>query len=261
MAKPIKGQILSEDKKVGKLPIILGLSLSLIGSGAFGQSEVKTDLKNGSSKSAIKGKKPKAKTVQSKKEKDRSLRHEVSVALDYNISNGTAEPAGQAASEITENELKLNLSYGYLIPRNNLEPIIEIEYNSFTSKIDDYSGTDTTTKIGLGLLVNLPIAEDKSSYGTFENSKFIPFIGFLVTNNITNIENGQTSSSKVDDSQMITKLTFGNRYKLVDHVTVNSYIRLSYENSDTGATDTSEGGAKTSKLKVEVRLLSLSLLL
>tara|TARA_B100001094_G_scaffold251972_1_gene249913 strand:- start:862 stop:1578 length:717 start_codon:yes stop_codon:yes gene_type:complete len=188
------------------------------------------------------------------------FKHEISGTFD--IENFTSKTSGTGTSAESVNlNIHFAVSYGYLV-NANLEPLIEVDYLSETLNFgsgDSKSGS--RIGFGLGLLVNLPVAHSTTGKRGMNHSTFIPWIGFILSNNNSSEQNGATTVSNTG-----IKLSIGNRYRLFEDVSINSSIRLSYETSSGKSSSTASGSAEASAANstststlIEIRLATISL--
>ena len=199
-----------------------------------------------------------------------NYRHELNGSLSYDMSNGsTTDIADNSKTELKQSIIGAGVSYGYIVD-DHLEPIIELQFRQDQRTVDNFTSNDQVMDVGFGLLVNLPVAGRPSSpreaatnwdVPDFMRAKWIPYVGFLAGYNSNTAEQGESNQSKFTDQGTFTKVIFGTRYLVFDHVALNSSVRILYESNKSSAEDSNVSGADGSKLRVEARLFSISLLL
>ncbi len=196
--------------------------------------------------------------------------HEVNGWMNFDMSTGNVKDAATSAStEIGQTLIGMQLGYGYLI-NDNLEPLLEVQFKQDTRTVDKFTREEQTMDIAFGLLVNLPVVSKPASardaatqwnVPAFMRAKWIPYIGFLAGFSQSTADQGDASKSKFSDDGTFTKIVFGARYMIFDHVALNSSVRVLYESNNSSAEGATVAGADGSKLRIETRLLSLSMFL
>ena len=187
---------------------------------------------------------------------------ELGVDLHYDMTTADVKTADQSkVTELKETEMGGGLQFGW-IATDHIEPILEAKYTSVTRQIAEFESTETVLDAGIGLLVNLPQAPPYpgvDGLNKFMRARWIPYFGFLIGQTQAINSNGETTKTKYTDTDQTTKLVFGVRYMVYHHISFNTGLRLLYEKTDSNAELSEEKGASRSKMKVEARLLSLSL--
>ncbi|MEZ4743872.1 MAG: hypothetical protein R3B45_15745 [Bdellovibrionota bacterium] len=214
---------------------------------------------DGSSASRYRGKeKPK----ESQRASSYELIHEISSGINYGMSAGSVKTADQdAKTTLSDNDLKARVSYGIIL-NDNIEPIIEAQYNQSKRKVADFIEDDVSYTFALGLLLNLPIESSRKGNKTsssFLNASWVPYLGFLLGVGSFNSKTGNETLVSSTDAGTYTNLIFGARYLIYPHVAINMSLRLLYEQNQNEAKTTDEIGATRSELKIDFRLLELSL--
>lgn len=201
------------------------------------------------------------------KDKDRNSQSRFTHEFYSNIY--IREGSGQLTSDSNKKSLKESqaqgtLGYGYFLTPI-LEPIVEAQFYTNLNKIGKFNLSSTDSVFGLGLLFNLLPEQPTGKSKNYKNSiayNLIPYGGFIIgsrmsSNNLKD-ENSKTTSSNTTIS---TKLTFGIRYLLFNEVAINSWVRASYENANQTSSANAEEKGLVSKIVIELKLLSLSVII
>ena len=188
------------------------------------------------------------------------INHEFFGTVSYATTTGSVKAADQSkATDVKGTNLGLLLGYGY-VWKDHLEPIIELERHGLTHKIAEYSSNESITDVTAGLLVNLPLASDIYAGRKFYYADWVPYVGFAFSNRTSSDKRGIAVNSVVAKKSIISKITLGTRYRLFEHVAINSHIRISYDSSDNFATVDTKVGSTSHGLTVEVQVFGLSIL-
>ncbi len=196
------------------------------------------------------------KEEQSKKEVEDSGKYTHEVSGLFNIDNFTGTADTGTATPSSALNIQLSALYGYIV-NENLEPVAELDYLSGSGGLgSDSSDTKAGSeiRIGVGMRVNLPVAHSETGKKSLEESKFIPWMGFIISSVTASDKVGTTS---LGGSNLGIKLTFGNRYRLLDDVTINSSMRIQYDSNNTK--DESSASVTSTSMVVELRLATISL--
>lgn len=192
---------------------------------------------------------------------NRRISHEVYGSINFSSKSGSIQDAESAkATEINRTSSEVALSYGYFFG-DHLEPVIELSQRSVTQETAAATATDSRLNATLGLLVNLPIADNAFSGNKVYHAKWIPYMGFLISSESDSSESGIATTTEFKNSQVTSKLMFGSRYKLFENVAVNFNMRLSYESKDEKASTDSQLGSNSAGTNIEATILGISLLL
>ena len=208
--------------------------------------------------------------LQGRSPEKEKYKHEVNGFLTYDMSSGSiTDVSDNSSTELKQSVTGAGVSYGY-IADDHLEPIFELQINQAQRTVDSFTSNDQVMDVGFGLLVNLPVATRPSSpreaaynwnVPDLMRARWIPYVGFVAGYSSNKADQGETNQSKFTDQGTFTKIIFGTRYMMFDHVALNSSIRVLYESNKSSAEDSSVSGADGTKLRVEARLFSISLLL
>ena len=192
---------------------------------------------------------------------NKRISHEVYGSINYSSKSGSIQDAKSAkATEINRTISEVALSYGYFFG-DHLEPVIELSQRSVTQETASATATDSRLNATLGLLVNLPIADNAFSGNKVYHAKWIPYMGFLISSESDSSESGIATTTEFKNSQVTSKLIFGSRYKLFENVAINFNMRLSYESKDEKASTDSQLGSNSAGTNIEATILGISLLL
>jgi hypothetical protein len=191
---------------------------------------------------------------------DRGYRHEwrFETDLDY-IRASTKSKLNESALNENATTFDLSMLYGYFIG-DLVQPVVELGYHTSKNNIGELNESTNQFTWGLGLLFNLPLqGEFKST--TVNMDRLVPFGGLLVLSESSSSRGNLMSTSTASNENLMTNLVAGVRYMMFPHVSVNSSIRVSYEKSASAAEANTSAGGERSKTRIQLRLLSFSLLM
>ena len=196
-------------------------------------------------------------------------RHEIFGYIDLSQGIGKISSNDQNKN-LNETKSVTNLGYGYFI-NEFMEPFLELNVDLHHVKIGDYSSKKNFLGAGMGLLFNVPLLtrkklldkDNKDKGNTISPiMKFLPYGGFVINLRNTNSTGSQSTEEKVSNNTINSKIMFGVRYFISTNIAINSWIRVYFENSQDSITElTSSQKGSVSKIVIDLRLLSLSLLL
>ena len=155
--------------------------------------------------------------------------------------------------------------FGWII-NGSFEPIVEVEIVQEKAKIGDFNVSGSKTELGVGALFNLPLnkisrrTRSRSRSLWYSGSKWIPYGGVIIKSSKDNTESGAGQSVNVQDNGLKTNIVGGCRYMVFDHIAINSWIRLSYNDAAGNVESEVNVGGETSSLTIDINLFSLSLL-
>jgi hypothetical protein len=161
-------------------------------------------------------------------------------------------------TKIALSVLNFKVGYRYLLG-DHLEPYLEVNQKSVTKKVDSFTSTQNSTVFSAALLVNLPIDEDALAGKKMVYATWIPYIGFMFTSVSGSNESGEDAKTTISGNGMRSKLVAGVRYKLFERVSLNSYLRFSFNSNSESAKGSGELGPSHSDQRVEVQLLGISI--
>lgn len=227
------------------------------------QNDPSTNAKGTSSPSQVSHSAEAAKTrrdVQDNAFFDRGYRHEwrFETDLDYIRASTRSKPNENALNE-NATTFDLSMLYGYFIG-DLVQPVVELGYHTSKNNIGELNESTNRFTWGLGLLFNLPLqGEIKST--TVNMDRLVPFGGLLVLSESSSSRGNLMSTSTASNENLMTNLVAGVRYMMFPHVSVNSSMRVSYEKSASAAEANTSAGGERSKTRIQLRLLSFSLLM
>jgi hypothetical protein len=195
-------------------------------------------------------------------------------SVDYKISNGTvASTPTASATKLSGSSIEANLGVGYFFSEQ-AEFLFELEYSQTERQVAEYKSSGSNIIVGTGVLFNLPIinsaSKDKSklkdrrkkmSGSKMSRASWIPYLGFLISQNTVAYSSGETTQSTLDSGDLNSRLILGARYMFMENVAFNWSLRLAYQNKTGEATSGTSSGGTLTKLEVDARLLALSVFL
>ena len=192
---------------------------------------------------------------------------EIASALTYQQDAGSIKKSGEDTSEkMTEKELEGNFRLG-LLQGDNFEPIFSINYCKTYRQIGSWKSTQSMMGWGICAIFNIPISpyqrdENFWKYNAplFGSATWIPYGGFVLESKSFALDSGDTLKTTLKASEMRSKLLFGTRYMLFNHVALNTWVSVAYDNSKDEVTEKDASGGTLGRVVLEAQIFSFSVL-
>ena len=219
--------------------------------------------------------KKKKKTKKSKKKKRKrakkrklDYKYEFIGTFDIVSSSSSFNKSNEDPEEFSNTTMDLEGMLGVLIG-DNIEPVIEMKYQSQTRGVGAFSENLNKMDWGVGTLFNVPTGERPKKYSPsinsphFSNSTWIPYVGFMLSSTSEAGGNSSTANSNTTDlseNMMRTNIMFGTRYMVYDHIGFNFWVSFNYEDDSSEVTQTEKTGGSASKINFTIKMLSVTVL-
>ncbi len=192
-----------------------------------------------------------------------SYNHETNLSIDYTTLTGLSQ-SSEDKTEVKNDVLDVNFMYGYLFQNNFLEAVIEVNYYNKVSSIKDVKKTITHVNPSFGLYVNIPLSDlrDNNTVKTpFKGTHWVPYSGLLFSSEDIKEKYTMTTDHDISSNYLVTKIVLGVRYKLYNHLYLNSQLRISLNTiKDTAKSGSVEPLSSKTSTQLELKLISISIL-
>ncbi len=202
-----------------------------------------------------------------KKKRSDEYNFEIFATLDYKKNQGSLKTSEDKTEDFNRQTIEFDFMAGALLG-NSFEPVLEVSYLKQDVVVGNFVSAGNNMSFGGGFLFNVPLISDystaetpKSNITLLSHAKIIPYGGFLI-NSSTMAESSKFKNEiKIGGSELRSRLIFGLRYMLFKHFSLNMWVKVGYEKSQSRAEESAEKtGGDMARFIIDARLLSFSLL-